>query len=65
MSDERRKIEIRARPAALGGGWRLRLLANGDEVGGGVFPSAPDDPGGLESHADALATGLAWLESDA
>lgn len=65
MSEERRKIEIRARPADLGGGWRLRLLENGDEVGGGVFPSSPDDPGGLESHEEALATGLAWVDSRA
>ena len=62
---EHRKLEIRPRPPELGGGWRLRLLANGDEVGGGVFPSAPDDPGGLESHAEALATGLAWVDSHA
>jgi len=26
------------RPARLGGGWHLRLLENGMEVGGGVFP---------------------------
>jgi hypothetical protein len=30
--------EINPRPAELGGGWRLRLLENGQEVGGGVFP---------------------------
>lgn len=29
---------IDSRPADLGGGWRLRLLENGEEVGGGVFP---------------------------
>jgi hypothetical protein len=33
-----RTYEILPRPAALGDGWRLRLLENGDEVGGGVFP---------------------------
>jgi len=36
--------EITPRPAELGGGWRLRLLENGEEVGGGVFPVAPADP---------------------
>ena len=28
---------IDPRPADLGGGWRLRLLENGEEVGGGVL----------------------------
>ena len=32
---------IDPRPAELGGGWRLRLLENGEEVGGGVFPLSP------------------------
>lgn len=32
---------IAPRPADLGGGWRLRLLENGEEVGGGVFPLSP------------------------
>lgn len=36
--------EITPRPAELGGGWRLRLLEDGEEVGGGVFPVAPADP---------------------
>lgn len=49
----------------LGGGWRLRMLENGEEVGGGVFPSSPDDPGGLESHEEAMSTGLAWINSHA
>lgn len=30
--------EINPRPAALGGGWQVRLLDEGEEVGGGVFP---------------------------
>ncbi len=34
---------IDPRPPDLGGGWRLRLLQDGAEVGGGVFPPA-DDP---------------------
>jgi hypothetical protein len=36
--------EITPRPAELGGGWRLRLLEDGEEVGGGAFPVAPADP---------------------
>lgn len=35
--------EINPRPVELGGGWRLRLLEDGEEVGGGVFPIALDD----------------------
>ena len=62
---EHRRLEIRPRPAELGGGWRLRILENGEEVGGGVFPSAPDDPGGLESHDEAFSAGLAWIDSRA
>jgi hypothetical protein len=30
--------EIEPRPESLGGGWRLRLLEDDEEVGGGVFP---------------------------
>jgi hypothetical protein len=36
--------EITTRPAELGGGWKLRLLEESEEVGGGVFPVAPVDP---------------------
>lgn len=30
--------EITPRSVELNGGWRLRLLEDGEEVGGGVFP---------------------------
>ena len=36
--------EIMSRPAELGGGWRLRLLQDGEEMGGGVFPIEQADP---------------------
>lgn len=36
------RYEIDPRPAELGGGWRLRLLEDGQEVGGGVFPADRD-----------------------
>lgn len=39
--------EIIARPADLGGGWRLRLLENGEEMGGGVFPIQDDPEAGV------------------
>lgn len=59
--------EITPRPAHLGGGWRLRLLENGVEVGGGVFP--PDDTSETPKDAmqaafdDAEAEAYAWLDS--
>ena len=60
---------IEARDSALGGGWRLRLLEDGAEVGGGVYPLAPylDDADGdlviaLDlAHADAEQEARAWL----
>lgn len=36
--------EITQRPVELGGGWKLRLIENGEEMGGGVFPVALNDP---------------------
>lgn len=39
--------EITPRPADLGGGWRLRLMEDGEEVGGGVFPIADDPDAGM------------------
>ena len=36
--------EIASRPVELGGGWRLRLLENDMEVGGGLFPVRQADP---------------------
>lgn len=57
-------FEITPRPADLGGGWRLRLLENGEEVGGGVFPAAPADPNQMaEAYADAESEAYAWLDA--
>ncbi len=33
-----RSYEIHPRPANLGAGWSLKLIENGQEAGGGVFP---------------------------
>ncbi|MFC3279319.1 hypothetical protein ACFOHQ_21140 [Xanthomonas fragariae] len=59
--------EIEPRPIDLGGGWRLRLLQDGEEVGGGVFPLAEGAEDVVmatnEAHADAVAEGAAWLAS--
>lgn len=36
-------FEIKPRPTELGGGWKLTLLQDGQEAGGGVFPVPEDD----------------------
>ncbi|WP_175785295.1 hypothetical protein [Burkholderia ambifaria] len=46
-----RSYEILPRAAAVGGGWRLRLLENGKEVGGEVFSADP---------TAAVCTSAAW-----
>jgi hypothetical protein len=38
-----RSYEIVPRPANLGGGWKLTLLEDGQEAGGGVFPIPEED----------------------
>lgn len=59
--------EINPRPVELGGGWRLRLLESGAEVGGGVFPPVAniEDPKRALQAAleDAEATAYRWLDS--
>lgn len=40
----RYSYEINPRPIELGGGWKLRLLEDGEEMGGGEFPFIADDP---------------------
>lgn len=63
--------EIEARSAELGGGWRLRLLEDGEEMGGGVFPLAPylsDADGNLFlaldlAYMDAKQVAVEWLDS--
>lgn len=52
--------QIDPRPLELGGGWRLKLIEDGEEVGGGVFPLsayATED----NAYQDALAEASAWL----
>lgn len=53
--------EITPRLVDLGGGWRLRLLEDGVEVGGGVFP--PSDH--AENEADALKLAYFDVEDEA
>lgn len=59
--------EITPRPDELGGGWRLRLLEDGVEVGGGVFPPVEgiEDVKEAQQAAfdDAESEAYAWLDS--
>ncbi len=55
--------QIDPRPADLGGGWRLRLLEEGEEVGGGVFPASEDETSKAAAYEDALAEATAWLST--
>ncbi|MET3133582.1 hypothetical protein AAKU55_003872 [Oxalobacteraceae bacterium GrIS 1.11] len=59
--------EITPRPVELGGGWRLRLLEDGVEVGGGVFPPVEGIEGAKEAlqaaFDDAESEAYAWLDS--
>jgi hypothetical protein len=61
MSEYSYKID--PRPANLGGGWRLRLLEDGEEVGGGVFPLDEYNPKDAikAAYEDAEAEAQVWL----
>jgi len=48
--DTERSYEITPRHADHGGGWKLVLLEDGEEAGGGVFPIAEEGP----------EVGMAW-----
>ncbi len=60
---------VAPRPVALGGGWRLRLVEDGQEVGGGVFPPVDGIEDAKEAteaaYSDALDAGEDWLSSRA
>jgi hypothetical protein len=65
----RLRYEIEPRPAALGGGWRLHLIAEDPETGaeveagGGVFPDVTEPEYDDDPHAAAMEAGQAWLEA--
>jgi len=57
--------EITPRPAEVGGGWRLQLLEDGAEVGGGAFPVPPEDPHVGMTWWNGISEGdrAYWLET--
>lgn len=60
------RYEIEDRRVEPGGGCRLRLIEDGKEVGGGVFPLGEyaDEPEPkAAAFADAQAEGESWLAS--
>jgi hypothetical protein len=62
------RYEIEPRPLDLGGGFRLRLLEDGEEVGGGVFPLAeyPEsdrEEAGKRAFTDAQDEAIRWMAS--
>lgn len=61
---------IKPRALALGGGWNVMFLEDGEEVGGAVFPLPEhvdvSDPDSVKVyseslHEDALAEASSWL----
>lgn len=48
-------FEITPRPLSVGGGWKMQLFEDGQEVGGGVFPAGDD------GYCDAYETASQWL----
>ncbi|MFC5551782.1 3'-5' exonuclease [Massilia aerilata] len=53
---------ITSRAEHVGGGWQLKLLDNGEEVGGGVFPLTDETTHG-DAYGDAWLEGEGWLGS--
>lgn len=52
--------QIDPRPANRGGGYRLRLMENNEEVGGGVFPLETTDE---IAKQDAEEAAWEWLNT--
>ncbi len=57
------RYEIAPRGPELGGGWRLRLIEDGEEVGGGVFPASETEESKTDAYADAMDEAERWLAS--
>lgn len=58
-----RSYQITPRSTDLGGGWNLKLLEDGMEMGGGVFPlvPTPGQPHYDQAYQDALDEGENWV----
>lgn len=62
MKPTMRSYRITSRAPELGGGWKLTLLEDDEEAGGGVFPVATDDAFLLaEAYDDAMCQGEDWI----
>jgi hypothetical protein len=57
------RYEIAPRGPEVGGGWRLRLTEDGEEVGGGVFPASETAESKTDAYADAMDEAEGWLAS--
>lgn len=56
-----RAYEIAPRVPELGGGWTLRLLEDGEEVGGGYFPPVPSNKA---AYLDLMDVAYDFVEAD-
>ena len=59
---DRYAFTITPRAERVGGGWRLQLFEDGQEVAGGMYP-VTEEMTRDDAHADAMADGEAWLLS--
>jgi len=59
---ERFSYTITPRAPHVGGGWRLQLLEDGQEVGGGIYP-VTEEVTSDDAHQEAMDDGEAWLRS--
>jgi hypothetical protein len=54
-----KSYEIIHHPPERGGGWDLRLLEDGKEMGGGYFPPIPHPHA---AYVDLLGLAVDWIE---
>lgn len=61
-TDSKFSYHINPRSDNVGGGYQLKLLEDGQEVGGGIFPVTPDTDSD-EAYVQAANAGEEWLQS--
>lgn len=61
-TDSKFSYHINPRSDNVGGGYQLKLLEDGQEVGGGVFPVTPETDAD-EAYVQAADAGEEWLQS--